>query len=65
MQIEKLTLTAKEICALCGFSRSTFSKLRKLKVFTPLFGLRRNEKFSRESVLLWVSGQNPKKDAQP
>lgn len=64
MQIEKLTLTAKEICQLCGFSRSAFDKLRALKIFTPLFGLRRNEKYSRQQVIDWANGQTPKKDVQ-
>jgi len=62
MQIDKITLTAKEVCQLCGFSRSAFRKLRKLGVFKPCFGMRRNEKYSRQQVLDWANGQAPKND---
>jgi predicted DNA-binding transcriptional regulator AlpA len=55
----KLVLTAKEVCEVLGISRSSFNKLRKLGVFKPLPYIRRNQKFSFESLLAYIS-QAPK-----
>jgi hypothetical protein len=62
--IQRITYSAKEICAMLGISRSEFYSLTRRKFFTAIPAARRNKLYPYSQVLAFVARAEEKIKAE-